>query len=766
MSETNPNQVKNTPGRNDPCPCGSGKKYKKCCMGKLESGGRSSHKTDVEKLLDEATTLFECGQLDIAKTVAHEVLAITPDNADANHILGGIELARGNLDLAEPMLIKAAKFAKNNSHIQLNLAKLYELKKEFDTALSFIKLSEKLAPDLVDVKNTYGNILLKMGEAEKALHYYEKAIRLEPSNPDYLLGYYAALHKTSRIDEARSGYQDLIKNYPSYISSYINLAAIYRDQGDIKQGIELLQKAARIQPLNAELHANLGTLFGRMGEFEKEVDFYKHALSLNPGALNIYRNLMDALREQNRFAELYELAKKIVDSTELKTLLGRAIIAFGAVGAVDERKNAVGSWLQAIGTSISPEDLQLLLLTTNELDYLDSEIIYSLHRNWGKQLESKIRPFKHGKDHCKEARIKVGYVSPDFRNHPVGIFIRNSLRHSNTNAFDIYCYSNADTEDEITGEIKKFVTNFKKIGSLGHREVAEQIREDQIDILVDLAGHTHKSRLPAFAYKPAPIQITYLGYPNTTGLKTMDYRITDRYADVDAGTKYTEKLVFMPESFLSFGSFAAVPIVDRFAFEDNGYVTYGSFNNIRKLNRKTIEVWSAILLKDLKNKLVLKADGLEHEVVRNNIYSLFFDYGIAKDRLELVGSIADDQEHLAAYNKIDIALDTFPYNGTTTTCEALWMGVPVISLLGQLHAQRVSYSILKNIGVENTIAKTRDEYIDLATELANSPGELLRLKRSLREKMQNSILCDSGRFTRQLEDLYRQLWQHYCEDKI
>jgi predicted O-linked N-acetylglucosamine transferase (SPINDLY family) len=760
-AQTPPNFVK-TPGRNDPCPCGSGKKYKKCCMGKLEPREDYSRNLNIEQKLVEAASLFESGQLDAAKNIASEILSVAPTNADANHILGSTEMALGNLDQAETLLLKAARHAKNNAYIQLNLAKLYEMKKEFDTALSFIARSEKLDPELADSQYIFGNLLLKIGEAEKAIPHYKKAIKLEPSNPDYLLGYYAGLHHSHRIDEARNGYHELIAMYPTYISSYINLAAIYRDQGDLGQGVKLLQKAIQLQPANAELYSNLGSLYGGMGEIEKEAKLYKQALSLNPKMFKIYHNLMGALKELKKFEELYDKARKILITPELQPLLGEALGVFGDLAAFDERRAAFEVQLEEYKNSIGKPASMPNFLMTNDLDNLDAEVIYFLHRSWGKLLESEVSRFNHNKERCGSRRIRIGYVSPDFRAHSVGFFIRNILKHSDTNFFEVYCYSSCEKEDEITKEIRKSVTGFMKVRLLSHKEVAEQIYKDQIDILVDLAGHTEGSRVAAFAYKPAPVQITYLGYPNTTGLKAIDYRISDHYADVEDGTKYSEKLICLPESFISFGAFSEEPIADKFSFETFNYITFGSFNNIRKLNRATIETWSSILLRTPGSRLIIKSGGLDQKIVQKNMSSLFAEYGVASDRFELLGMVADRNSHLAAYNRIDIALDTFPYNGTTTTCEALWMGVPVVTLLGEKHAQRVSYSILKNIGVENTIAYDREQYIDLAVQLANNPEELRHLKKSLREKLRHSILCDSSRFTGQLEDLYRKVWEGYC----
>jgi predicted O-linked N-acetylglucosamine transferase (SPINDLY family) len=318
--------------------------------------------------------------------------------------------------------------------------------------------------------------------------------------------------------------------------------------------------------------------------------------------------------------------------------------------------------------------------------------------------------------------------------------------------------------DATTARFESYASGWRNITGMSDEQTVELVRQDQIDILVDLAGHTSGSKLMVFACKPAPIQITYLGYPDTTGLSTMDYRLTDALADPPGTTEeyHTEKLLRLPECFLSFAPPADAPDVAPLPALTMGHVTFGCFNVLGKINPQLVEWWSRILQGVPGSRMMLKTRGLADPGARQRLLELFQYGGVSPDRIELRNWTKTRQEHLESFGQIDIALDTYPYNGTTITCEALWMGVPVITLAGQTHVSRVGASILTNAKLSKLVAKTPDEYVGLAIQIAGKQFALAKTRAGLRGKLSASALTDGKRFAGQVEALYRQVWETWC----
>jgi len=314
----------------------------------------------------------------------------------------------------------------------------------------------------------------------------------------------------------------------------------------------------------------------------------------------------------------------------------------------------------------------------------------------------------------------------------------------------------------MTDEFQRTADHFIDVSSLSDNELINRIQSDGIDILIELAAHTHGSRLLVFSRHPAPVQVAYLGYPNTTGAKYIDYWITDPYAHAVEDEWHTEKLLQLPESFLCFGALEDRPRTNRPPAVTNGYLTFGSFNNLRKLSADTIRLWSALMLAVPDSRLLLKDGLLQEKHARTNLLAAFRRQGIGSDRLRFEARVASHEAHLDLYNEMDLALDPVPYNGTTTTCEALWMGVPVLTLVGSAHRQRVSFSLLKNIGIEETIAFTEREYAAIAQRLAGDLQALQDLRERVATNVRASILCAPERFTRQFEAGLSRVWDEYC----
>jgi predicted O-linked N-acetylglucosamine transferase (SPINDLY family) len=392
--------------------------------------------------------------------------------------------------------------------------------------------------------------------------------------------------------------------------------------------------------------------------------------------------------------------------------------------------------------------------------------VLSEHKKYAQKYEASLRKKTHDADMAMlvlqrdpNRRLRIGYLSPDFRQHSVAHFIEPVLAEHDQSKFELFAYYYHTNNDATTDRIRAIVPNWRNIVLQSEAQVAAQVREDEIDIFVDLAGHAGLNRLQVFAHKPAPVQATWLGYPNTTGLSAMDYRITDAFADPPGMTEafHTEKLHRMPDCFSCFRAPADAPAVAPLHAMRTGRVTFGSFNNFAKITPEVIGVWSNILKRIPTSTLFLKYKDLESVPMTQFIHHQFMARGVLVSQLRIQGDDASHVEHMNRYNTIDIALDPFPYNGTTTTLDALWMGAPVITLEGASHVGRVGVSQMSNLGLQELIAHNQSEYVEIAVALANDLPRLAALRAGMRERMLASPLMNVARFTSNLERAYENM---------
>jgi predicted O-linked N-acetylglucosamine transferase (SPINDLY family) len=411
-----------------------------------------------------------------------------------------------------------------------------------------------------------------------------------------------------------------------------------------------------------------------------------------------------------------------------------------------------------------------LLFTRQCLAENDLVSFFEEHRSWDRihagHLAGTIA--SHPNSRAANRRLRIGLVSPDLKEHPVIRFLLPFLEHHDREQIELFAYAQVSEPDEWTEQARKQVAHWRSLVNVPDAQAAELIRGDEIDILVDLAGHTNGNRLMVFARKPAPVQVTYLGYPGTTGLSAMDYRITDALADPPGMTEahHSEQLIRLPGCAWCYGpDTEALPGPSPAALR--GHVTFGSFNNLAKVNDRMLRVWARILESVPGSRLLLKSAGfLSMDARKRTREALISGTNISEERLDIRGPEDSHQTHLELYREMDIALDTFPYHGTTTTCEALWMGVPVVTLAGQSHVSRVGVSLLTNIGLPELVAESEDEYVRIAVELARDVEQLVNYRSNLRDKMLGSQLLDAPSFAREIEGAFRQMWTSWCETSL
>jgi predicted O-linked N-acetylglucosamine transferase (SPINDLY family) len=499
--------------------------------------------------------------------------------------------------------------------------------------------------------------------------------------------------------------------------AYNNLSLCYINLGNLPEAYTSLIKAIELKPDCAEFHNNIANLFMMVFRLSDAVRHYQRALMLNPECVEAYANL------------------------------GRAYHLCGDVRGFATVLKA----LERDPSSRAAVDVLLLTLHYFEQNPLK---IFDEHTRWATSAYHALPEPPNFQD-IDRNNIHIGFVSADFKAHPVATFFAPVLRYYDRINFEIFCYSQVSNPDTTTLKLKELGGLWKSVVGLSDHEMADLVRQDGIDILVDLSGFTEGNRLGTFALKPAPIQCTWLGYPNTTGLPQIDYRITDAISDPPGITDhlYTEKLVRLPRTFLCYSSETTSSPLHSLA----GPITFCCFNHLPKLSEPLISMWAEILNVLSDAKILLKSAFFCDQEVCNMILSRFKARGVDTNKIDLRGFTATKKEHLELYNECHIALDTYPYHGTTTTCEALWMGVPVISLAGPSHVSRVGTSILTNVGVPELIAVSPDEYVKHAVKLAHDRARIDIYRNTLRMKIQSSALMDAPSFVADLETAFKEM---------
>ena len=493
---------------------------------------------------------------------------------------------------------------------------------------------------------------------------------------------------------------------------------------------------------------------GRLGDAEA---IYREILATNPDhadALQLLGTIAHQVGQHGIAIQLISRSLAIQPTT--KQALNNLGEALRATGQIDKSLAAFRAAL-AIDPAYAKAHSNLLLTLHFKPD-IDGGTLRREHEQWAKQHASKIAPLPPREiDRSSDRPLRIGYLSPDLRRHSVGYFIEPILEHHDHDRFRICCYSNDPRVDDVTQRLQRHADEWRDISRLDDDGAAKLIHDDAIDILVDLTGHMARNRLLVMARKPAPVQATYLGYPNGTGLPQIDFRISDAIADPPGLTDdhYVERLVRLPHSAWCYRPPEPSPPL---TIPNSGTVTFGSFNKFPKISAATMAMWAQILSQVENSRLLIKAKSLNDPATRGMATNMLATRGIAEDRVELIGWAAGVADHLGLYGRVDVALDTFPYHGTTTTCEALWMGVPVVTLAGQTHVSRVGASLLSAIGLPELIANSADDYVGIAIEIARDPARRTQLRGVLRDRMSASTLTDGRGFTRGLEAAYRWTW--------
>lgn len=566
--------------------------------------------------------------------------------------------------------------------------------------------------------------------------------------------------QAGRADEAVKLLRSVLRQDSGNPRALHRLGLVMRDRGQKEKALDLLLRAGKLLPKSAEIHADIGKVLIAGRNLIPGIQRLEIALSIDPKRSSDYSWLAAAYGEIGRSDKVLETCDRALafaaDDHEIALRVAGAIMTQGKMA------DALDVLRRGISKNPSSSAHSALLFSMHYVADATPEQIFEEHRSFAEAYEKPLlrshRPHTNNPD--PDRSLRVGYVSPDFRMHPVAQFFYPIVSRHDRRKFEVFLYSATPVTDARTLAFQTIAgQRWRDIRRLSPDQSAELIRRDEIDILVDLAGHTGGSQLMLFARKPAPVQLTWLGYPDTTGLQSIDYRITDSFADPPGMTEHlhSEKLLRLP-SFLCYEAPEHTPEVTPPPVLKNGYVTFGSFNNFMKISPAVIQTWAEILLKVKDSKLMLKHRGAADLAAREKFPGFFADYGVEPDRIMINPQMPAHSIHLESYREVDIALDPFPYNGTTTSCEALVMGVPLVTLEGMAHVGRVGCSLLGQLGLTDWIARSRDEYVRIAAENANAE-RLSELRLQIRPRMLASELGNPASFTSHLENAYRAIWR-------
>ncbi len=685
-----------------------------------------------------------------------------------------------------------------SAEVWFNLGVVLKQQGKLEEAVDAYRRVIVARPDYVDAHYNLGNALMLLRRFGEAVEAYRRTVALNPgsANAQYNLG--LALQQQARAGEAVVAFRQAVALKPDHAEAYFNLGNALTDEGALDEAIAALRQAAAIQQNFAEAHFNIGNVLKRQGKLDAAVAAYREATTLKPDWAEAYSNIGNALSDQGRVEEAVSAYRKAIglkpDNAELHYNLGNGLklqnkleeavtayryalalapnhadahlnlgIALTGQGRHDE---AYREYREVIRLRPDwPEAHSNLLLCLHYSEATTAQQLSDAHRQWGERFERQIaRRQTYANDRTPDRQLRIGYVSPDFRAHSVAYFIEPLLQKHDRQAVEVFCYAEVMSPDAVTERLRALSDHWLATVGLSDEELAGRIEADRIDILVDLAGHTAYNRLGVFARAPAPVQATWLGYPNTTGLSAINYRLVDAVTDPagSADALSIEAPVRLPGGFLCFGGVKDAPSPAAPPCGANGFITFGSFNNPAKLSLATLDMWVAVLARLPQARLLLKGKSFADAATRALLLERFAERGVAGERIELEGWRVSRSDHLAHYDRVDIALDSFPYNGTTTTCEALWMGVPVVTLKGDRHSSRVGASLLAQLGMSEWVAASADDYVRIATKLAGEPDRLAELRRSLRARMAASPLCDGAAFARKIEAALGEMWRRWC----
>lgn len=735
-----------------------------------------------------------------AEGVIYQALQQDPTCGAAYHRLARLAIARQAWGLAEEAAAQACLHdpqdaAALNTHgvILRHLDRPAEAEQAFRRCLA-------LAPDMLAALNNLAQLVLARGEGAEVVALTERALALKPQETQTLLMWADGLRLMRRFDEAEKAYRALFELVPPSPHALNGLALTVMCLARYEQALDTLDQAVSLDPTDANLWAN-GAMVAAQGALWGRVAAYaERALALKPGhavaltaqgwaqlALGQTLAARDTFawalqNDPNNAAAVANLAFVLRRAALLSDCLDLCLDALGRGVSCPDILNSAGVALLELRRVVEAEQMFLAALdppgSTNPeaLSNLCLALLYDpdcplderteMLQRYGKQVAPAQAANDHANDRDPARKLRIGFVSGDLRRHSVAYFLAPVLEAWEDRQGEIWLYSCHPVQDDMTDRLRAAATGWRDVSVLPDEALVAQIRADQIDVLVDLAGHSSHNRLPVFAQRPAPVQLTWLGFPAVTGVRAFDGRLVDAVSDPPDNNPEPplEPLIRLPRCFLAYQPPPEAPAPAALPVGQGRPFTFGSFNTAHKVNDRVLDLWAEILHRLPASRLFLKAKQYADDATRDALYQALAGRGIAAERVEAIGFTKTLADHLALYGRVDLALDSFPYNGTTTTCEALWMGVPTLTLCGQSHVARVGASLMTAAGLAPLlVAEDEADYLRRAVALAQDPQPLADLRPRIRDHLAGTPLADVPGLSRALMQEMRRLWQRWCD---
>jgi predicted O-linked N-acetylglucosamine transferase (SPINDLY family) len=640
---------------------------------------------------------------------------------------------------------------------QRRQAQMDDAKRAFEQAVA-------IDPRYAQAWSNLGEWRLVRGEFGAALEYIEKALTFDSRLVEALNNQVVVLYELGRYKDAEAAAKAAIEIHPDKAALHVNLGNILLHVGKARLAMKAFQRALECDPGCAEAHLNLAILLGETPRFGEVIAFLEHEIAVKGESAQRLAALALAQNVRGDSEAAKATCRKILDKHPGN--VSALITLAGCLGERGEHLEAMAMQRQVLESNPQLQTIASnIAFNSTYLAEYSAEEVFACHRDWARRFEEPLagEVIAHAASNQPERPLRIGYVSGDFGTHPVGFLLRDVTRHHDRSNYYIHCYSMMRGSDAITASIREHADSWVDALLLSDEELVEQIRQDRIDILVDLSGHTAYNRLPVFVRRPAPVQATWIGYFHSTGLSNIDYFITDPFTTpAGSGQLFSEIPVWLPHSRFCYSPPEYAPEVAAPPVLASGRITFGCFNRIEKIGDSVIAAWARILDAVPGSRLLLKAGNLKSQHLCDEMRRRFAAHGVDAARLDLRAA-SPHPEMLEQYGEVDIALDPFPFNGGMTTLEALWMGVPVVTVAGNSVVSRQTVSALANIGLADELAfPDVAACVDGAVALANDPARLARLRNEMRPRMAASPLRRAEEFTRDLESLFRRAWQAYC----
>ena len=703
---------------------------------KLRKKPRSrKHAINLGTKLKQALELHQNGSWQEASSLYRQILVAQPKNAEALSLFGALRLQQGEPEKALAHLKKAVKIAPENANFQVNL----------------------------------GSALLKVDKLSQAATAFRKALALNGNLLQALFNLATVLERLGQFDQSTELYKKTIARKPEMIEAHQGLARSLRQQGELDKAIKCWERLASLAPNQALPKVEIGNILMEQGNDDQAMAAYQQALDQDPRLATAHNNMGNILVSQGKLPEAlksYQLAVRHAPPLEQAAV--NLAWTLKEHGKLEEAISCLQNFLAQ-----QPDAYQThsdLLFYMNYPDRFTPQDLQEAANGWWQRHGQGVKRqfnFQGRAENRREQPLRIGFISPDFRSHPVGTFFLPFLKALDRNRFQVHCYANQNPAeaDQVTEAIKACTEHWHYIAAMGDGQVAALIHQEEIDILIDLAGHSANNRLKVLAHRPAPVQVNWLGYVNTTGLPVIDYRFTDAVTDpADQPSPCSEQIYRLPNAF-----FCYIPPVEAQEVEpspclQSKTITFGSFNNIAKLTDRVIETWSCILNRLPAARLILVGRQFRQQEIKRIFLEKFLSHQVSEQQLEFRPNQPMAQ-YLAMHREIDICLDPFPHNGHTITCHTLWMGVPVIVLCGNRYAARMGASVLGALDLTNLIAQDHEDYVNKAVDLAQDPDQLDLLRQGMRQRMIHSPICDTAAFGQAFGNALDEVWQSWIQKK-